>query len=216
MRKYTLLFSILAHVGAACAVLFTTVLATGELPLPRDGSVFVSITPAPPPAVPPAPRPHVEPVVETHAAPISAPEGIQPEVERPLLSEIAEPVPEGVVGGFGTGTSAAIPDEPPPPPRAVPPPPVRVGGGVTPPKRIAYVPPTYPSIALAAKISGYVILEATIGEDGTVRNLRVLKSIPLLDDAAKEAVRQWRFTPTLLNGQPVSVLMTVTVTFNLH
>jgi len=216
MRKYTLLFSILAHAGAACAVLFTTVLATGELPVPRDGSVFVSITPPPPPAVPPAPRPHVEPVVENHAAPIGAPEGIRPEVERPLLSDIAEPVPEGVVGGFGAGTSAAIPDEPPPPPRTVPPPPVRVGGGVTPPKRIGYVAPTYPSIALAAKISGYVILEATIGEDGTVRDVRVLKSIPLLDDAAKEAVRQWRFTPTLLNGQPVSVLMTVTVTFNLH
>ena len=216
MRKYTLLFSILAHAGAAGAVLFTTVLATTDLPVPRDGSVFVNVVPSPPPAVPPAPRPHVEPSVESHAAPISAPEGIRPEPERPLLSEIAEPVPEGLVGGFGTGTSAAIPDEPPPPPRPLPSRPVRVGGGVTPPTRIVYVPPTYPSIALAAKISGYVILEATIGEDGTVRDVRVLKSIPLLDDAAKEAVRQWRFTPTLLNGQPVSVLMTVTVTFTLH
>jgi len=64
-------------------------------------------------------------------------------------------------------------------------------------------------------VQGFVILEAVISEDGAVRSLRVLRSQPLLDAAAVEAVRQWRFTPTLLNGQPVPVVMTVTVNFRL-
>ena len=61
-----------------------------------------------------------------------------------------------------------------------------------------------------------VILDALIAEDGSVRDVKVLRSVPLLETAAVEAVRQWRFTPTLLNGLPVQVIMTVTVTFNLN
>ena len=67
-----------------------------------------------------------------------------------------------------------------------------------------------------ARIKGTVILEAVIGIDGTVRNVRVLRSVPLLDAAAVEAVRQWLFNPTRLNGEPVPVVMTVTVTFQLR
>ena len=66
---------------------------------------------------------------------------------------------------------------------------------------------------MAAGVQGIVILEALIEQDGSVGDVRVLRSIALLDQAAVEAVRQWRFTPTLLNGQPVEVLMTVTVNF---
>ncbi len=65
-----------------------------------------------------------------------------------------------------------------------------------------------PPIAQAARVSGVVILEALIGEDGSVRDAKVLRSVPLLDASALEAVRQWRFTPTLLNGVPVQVIMT--------
>jgi protein TonB len=65
-------------------------------------------------------------------------------------------------------------------------------------------------------VKGIVIVEATIGPTGRVERARVLRSITLLDEAALEAVRQWEFTPTLLNGTPVSVLMTVTVNFNLQ
>jgi protein TonB len=60
-----------------------------------------------------------------------------------------------------------------------------------------------------------VVLEAVIGEDGRVRDVRVVRPVALLDQAAVEAVRQWRFTPTLLNGQPVPVIMNVTVGFHL-
>jgi protein TonB len=218
MRTYTLVFSIAAHVCVACAVLFTTVLATGELPVPREGAVFVAVAPPPAPAVPPPPPPrvHVEPVVNASAAPTEAPDGVKPEIDLPIPVDLGDPPPVGVIGGIGSGAGLVIRDEPPPPPPPAPAGPLRVGGVVKPPTRIVYVPPTYPPIALASRTEGYVILEATIGEDGTVRDLRVLRSSPLLDDAAREAVRQWRFTPTLLNGQPVSVLMTVTVTFNLN
>jgi protein TonB len=78
------------------------------------------------------------------------------------------------------------------------------------------VAPVYPPLARAARVEGIVILEAVIDEDGSVRDVRVLRSVQLLDAAASEAVRQWRFTPTLLNGQPVPVVMTITVAFKLR
>jgi protein TonB len=70
-------------------------------------------------------------------------------------------------------------------------------------------------MAQAARVQGIVIIEATIGEDGRVVNARILRSVALLDQAAIDAVRQWQYTPTLLNGQPVPVIMTVTVNFSL-
>ena len=94
--------------------------------------------------------------------------------------------------------------------------PVRVGGDVKPPKKIHDVRPVYPADASEAGVQGVVILEVTIAPDGTVSDTRVLRSIPMLDQAAADAVRQWGFTPTLLNGEPVPVVMTVTVNFTLE
>jgi protein TonB len=93
--------------------------------------------------------------------------------------------------------------------------PVRVGGSIKAPTQISKVQPVYPLIAQSARVSGVVILEAVIGVDGRVTDARVLRSIPLLDQAALDAVRQWVYTPTLMNGVPVPVIMTVTVTFTL-
>jgi protein TonB len=90
---------------------------------------------------------------------------------------------------------------------------VRVGGNIKPPRKVVNVNPGYPPAALAQGVSGVVILEATIGPDGMVSDARILRSIPLLDQAALDAVRQWEFSPTLLNGQPVPVVMTVTLQF---
>jgi TonB family protein len=92
--------------------------------------------------------------------------------------------------------------------------PVRVGGDIREPRRIHYVEPVYPPIARAAAVSGTVIIDATIAADGTVRDMRVLRSVPLLEQAALDAVRMWQYSPTLLNGRPVEVVMTVTVTFS--
>jgi TonB family protein len=90
---------------------------------------------------------------------------------------------------------------------------VRVGKGIQPPRKTVHVPPEYPPIAQAAGVQGVVIIEAEIDTDGRVRNARVVRSIPLLDKAAVDSVRQWEFTPTKLDGVPVRVMMTVTVNF---
>jgi protein TonB len=118
-------------------------------------------------------------------------------------------VPGGVVGGVVGGIEAP----PPPPPPAAP---VRVGGNIKPPTKTRDIRPTYPAIAQSARVQGIVIIEATIGPSGKVTDAKVLRSIPLLDQAALDAVRQWEFTPTTLNGVPVPVIMTVTVQFTLQ
>lgn len=93
--------------------------------------------------------------------------------------------------------------------------PVRVGGRIPAPKKIKDVPPVYPQEARDARVQGVVIIEATIDGNGLVSDAKVLRSIKLLDQAALDAVRQWEYTPTLLNGEPVSIIMSVTVTFTL-
>jgi protein TonB len=106
-----------------------------------------------------------------------------------------------------------LPEAPPPPP---PPAPVRVGGNIRAPQKTRNVNPVYPQIAQSARVQGVVIIEATISPAGKVQDARVLRSIPLLDQAALDAVRQWEYSPTLLNGVPVPVIMTVTVNFTLQ
>jgi protein TonB len=116
-------------------------------------------------------------------------------------------------GGFVGGTGDITTIEPPPPPPQAPQKPVPVGGVVRRPQKIRDVQPVYPMTAQIARVQGIVIIEATVSADGRVINARVLRSVHLLDDAALEAVRQWEFTPTLLNGVAVPVVMTVTVQF---
>jgi TonB family protein len=92
---------------------------------------------------------------------------------------------------------------------------IRVGGSIQPPTRTNYVAPVYPDAAQKARVQGFVVVEALIGEGGAVQDARIVRSIPLLDQPALEAVRQWTFTPTTVDGKPVSVIMTVTVSFTL-
>jgi TonB family protein len=99
--------------------------------------------------------------------------------------------------------------------KLTPPQPVQVGGAIKPPTQIKRVDPPYPPEAVAAGVQGIVIMEATIGADGKVTDVRVLRSIPLLDQAAMDAVRQWEYTPTLLNNVAIPVRMSVTVNFTL-
>lgn len=93
--------------------------------------------------------------------------------------------------------------------------PIRAGGAVAPPKKVHDVKPIYPQAAKDQQIQGVVILDSTIGVDGSVTDVVIVKSVPGLDDAAADAVRQWRFTPTLVNGSPVPVIVTMTVSFTL-
>jgi protein TonB len=86
---------------------------------------------------------------------------------------------------------------------------------VKPPALITRVEPVYPGVAVSARIQGVVVLEATVGRDGRVEDVRVLRSIPLLDKAATDAVRQWRYAPLLLNGKAERFILTVTLNFSL-
>ncbi len=216
MRIRTFVLSLVVHLAVIGGVMVARIMATAELPEPPLATTFVMVTPdvpampVPPPRRVAAPTPAANP----NAAPIVEPDVIRPEVpDQPGDLTLASDL---VVGGFGD-TVGTVPDLPPPPrPRDEPATPRHVGGDIQQPQKIHHVAPIYPEVARAAHISGIVILEALLAEDGSVHDVRVLRSVPLLDAAAVTAVRQWRFTPTLLNGTPVSVLMTVTVAFNLN
>ena len=94
--------------------------------------------------------------------------------------------------------------------------PFRIGDGIRSPAKIVNAGPIYPPEARDARVQGVVILEATISRTGEVSDVEVLRSVPLLDEAAVAAVRQWRYEPTLVDGEPVSILMTLTINFQLR
>jgi protein TonB len=160
------------------------------------------------------------PNVDTrNTPPLSAPDGLKPEVARAV--DVLNRLPPGEISGDDLPATSVIVSEVKAPPPAPPAAsdvqkPVIVGGAIKAPTRIKSVNPVYPPIAQSAHIQGIVIIEATIGIGGDVQDAKILRSIPLLDAAAIDAVKQWRFSPTLLNGQPVPVIMTVTVNFTLQ
>ena len=217
MRKYTLALSIVAHSLLIAFLIVAPMFATDVLPEPPRSTVFLIVTPLAPASPPPAPQPASPArVPNADAAPVVEPDGVQPEtfVARASASVVDDgvvPGPVSLPGTVVTGDGIVAPPAP-----RVSQAPVRPGGDLRPPTKIHHVAPQYPSIAQSARVSGTVVLEAVIAEDGRVEDVRVLRSIRLLDDSALDAVRQWRFTPTLLNGMPVRVLMTVTVSFALN
>ena len=117
-------------------------------------------------------------------------------------------------GGSGGGDTGAGADGPGGT-GADPGPPLRIGGEIREPRRIGGTPPLYPELARRARVQGKVVLECVIDTDGRVTDLRVVSGNPLLAEAATEAVRRWVYSPTTLNGQPVRVILTVTVKFGL-
>jgi protein TonB len=159
------------------------------------------------------------PEANVNAAPVEAPKEIKPEtgleqpsVNRGAVGGIEGGIVGGVSGGIVGGLVAAPPPPPPPPP---PPAPVRVGGVIKAPTKIKNVDPVYPPIAQSARKEGVVIIELLVGVDGRVKNATILKHEPLLDQAALDAVKQWVYTPTTLNGIPQEVLYNITVAFSL-
>jgi len=226
-RPSVLLLSIVVH------VLVLIVLASADLwrpitewPTPRKALAFLEDTPrvvrlddVP---LPPQPRRATTltradgPLRKTEAAPPVARPGVAPEGERQGASSLSfgDPTPiDSLFGGRGNGVA------PPPPPAPTPAPEpkqiIRLHSGIKPPQRLVNVAPVYPTMALAVRKEGIVIIDATIDEQGNVTETKILRSIPLLDEAALAAVRQWKFSPTQLNGVPVPIVMTVTVNFKL-
>ena len=163
-------------------------------PSPPEATAPESLAPAEapveaPPAAPVAtPRPRAAP---TRTPPVRTPAPSRPSVAPPTT-------------------------EAPAPPPTAPAQPLRVGGAIAEPKKIKNVSPSYPAAAKNARVQGIVIMECTITPEGRVSDVRVLRSIPMLDAAAVEAVRQWVYEPTLMNGVPVTVVMTVTVSFKMR
>lgn len=211
--------SIAVHAAGAIACFIIPLAAEEPPPVPAPLMRTLNIMAARP--VPPAPSPRRATPAATRndgAAPLVAASSIAPErpVEPAGSGELETPggvgVADGVIGGTNIGSNV-LPPAPPPLPPPVVRKPVRPGGDIREPQKVFHVPPVYPSIALSAGVQGVVILEATISETGTIENLRVLRSHPLLERAAVEAVKQWRYTPTRLNGVPVPIIMTVTVNF---
>jgi periplasmic protein TonB len=211
-KWYTVPVSLLSHALAVGLVIAVPLLAPSMLPEVWNGDVIAYVTKVlPPPPPPPVRRDVAErPTANPDAAPVVAPTGVSKEKEDLPTFENEHPTPGVIIGDVTDG-----PVEPVAPPPSAPVEPVRVGGTIRPPVKIRDAQPVYPQMAIAARIEGIVIIDATIGADGQVLQVRLLRPLPFLDRAALDAVRQWQFTPTLLNGVPVPVLMTVTVRFQL-
>ena len=207
---------------------FSLLYAADKLPEIPTMMAFVAAAPPPPPPPPPpaAPKPAAAPahpavptVAPGFAAPVEAPSGIHTELPTPagaVEGGVEGGVPGGVAGGIVGGlVSVAAPPPPPPPPapRAQPEP-VRIGGAILAPALVHRVEPIYPDIAVAAKVTGIVILEATVDAAGSVGSVRVLRSVKLLDQPAIDAVRQWQYSPLVLNGVPTPFVLTVTLNFS--
>lgn len=187
---------------------------------------------APPPPPPPPPPPAAAPIkivkqVQTDIVngqlrtPTKIPEKVQmikeDEAPPPVMSAagVIGGVPGGVPGGSMGGVIGGIISSTPVVPKVATPQRVRVSQGVTQGLLIRKVQPAYPPLARQARIQGSVLLQAEISKDGTIQNLRLISGHPMLAPAAIEAVKQWRYKPYILNGEPVEVETQITVNFTL-
>jgi protein TonB len=205
---------------------------THQLPAPPVMMAFVAAPPPPPPPPPPAAPASAAktppasttaaPTQSTFVAPIEAPASVAPEPPGEDAVGVPGGVEGGVPGGVVGGIVGGLPEAPPPPPPPPPPPqapkgPVRIGGQIQPPTLLHRVEPAYPPMAVSAHLQGVVILEAIVDEGGIVKEVRVLRSVnPLLDKEALSAVRQWRYSPVVLNGIPVPFILSVSLSFSLQ
>ena len=215
-KWYTVPLSLAAHVSVIVSIVLVSLAAQEFVPLPREIVTYVGAIDLPdPPPPPPVPATPVEQAPsDRNAAPLEAPVGITQDSGIEIVPSTDLPgIDLGVVPG-GHSVVSDAPPIPPPPPEPVKA--VRPGGQVKFPTKVRDAQPIYSAIAQAAHVQGTVILEAIIGVDGKVQSVRLMRSVPLLDQAAIDAVRQWEYTPSQLNGVPVPVVMTVTVTFRLN
>ncbi len=145
---------------------------------------------------------------------------VQEEAPPPLVAGVIGGVPGGVPGGTPGGVLGGVLGNPLPPlvPKVVVPPPpqkLRISSGVAEANLIHRVLPQYPPLARQARIEGVVKLQAVISKDGSIENLRVVSGHNMLAQAALEAVRQWRYKPTLLSGEPCEAETEISVVFKI-
>ncbi len=229
-RPWTVAVSLAGQVLFVGMMMLVPLLQTGVIVPARLAGILLTQPPGPPPRM-----------VETqHAAVVNRSKSTAPRIfttalrqpsripDRILIDDgapqpvfVAESSGPGVPGGIVSDGGVSLFEAPhaaiPPPRQAEPVPPrVRIGGAVQAGKILREVAPVYPALARQARISGQVRLEAIIAKNGRIENLQVLNGHPLLVQAALEAVRQWVYRPTLLNGEPVEVVTLIDVNFGLR
>ncbi len=228
-RGWTTMFSFILQVALIGVMILIPLIYTEALPKAQLMTFLVAPPPPPPPPPPPAAvQPKVVKVVQTDIVngqlrtPTKIPEKVA------MIKEDAPPPPvntmAGVVGGVPGGVPGGslggviggiISSTPLAVPKVATPQRIRVSAGVTAGNLIQEVKPQYPPLAKAARISGTVVLQAVISKDGRIENLRVLSGHPMLIQSAMDAVRQWRYKPYYLNGEPVEVDTQINVVFTL-
>jgi protein TonB len=229
-KPWTVFISMLIQIGLLAILILIPLIYTEALPKTLMSSILLAPPPPPPPPPPAAPVQVVKIKPVAHlmdAGKLIAPKVIPKDIkiikeeEQPPdmgMGGVAGGVPGGVsggsmggvIGGVIGGVSTSAP--PPPKPTVTR---TRVGGAVQAAKLVNRVQPVYPPLARQTRISGTVKLHAIIGKTGAVEQLQVVSGHPLLVQSALDAVRQWRYQPTLLNGEPVEVDTEIDVIFSL-
>jgi periplasmic protein TonB len=224
-RLSTTILSFFGQFGLIGILILIPLIYTDALPKANLMTFLVAPPPPPPPPPPPAAAPvkvvkMVSEVINGQLrAPTKIPDKIKMVTEEeapPDLGGVQGGVPGGVPGGSAGGvmgsilssTNVAVP-------KVATPQRVRVSTGVATGLLIRKVTPNYPQLAKQARIQGSVVLQAEISKDGTIQNLQLISGHPMLAPAAIEAVKQWRYKPYLLNGEPVAVETQVVVNFSL-
>ncbi|HEX5412122.1 MAG TPA: energy transducer TonB [Terriglobia bacterium] len=225
-KRATLPIAYIFEVIIIAVLIIVPLMQTDALPKAQLLTFLAAPPPPPPPPPPPAKAP---PIVVHHVsmqdlmkAPTVIPKTIAKIKDQPVVQStgvmggVTGGVPGGQMGGVLGGIIGGVTGgPPPPPPKPTTPQRIRVGGQVENAKLINRVQPEYPQLAKMARIQGTVRLEAIISKDGTIQDLKVMSGHPLLVKAALDAVKQWRYQPTLLNGDPVEVVTEIDVNFTL-
>lgn len=228
-RGATTLLSFVLQVFLIGILILIPLLYTEALPKQQLMTFLVAPPPPPPPPPPPAAAP-IKVVKQIQSdivngqlrTPTKIPEKVQmikeEEAPPPVMATggVVGGVPGGVPGGqMGGVIGGIISSTPVAVPRVATPQRVRVSQGVSQGLLIRKVQPVYPPLARQARIQGNVVLQAEISKDGTIENLRLMSGHPMLAPSAIEAVKQWRYKPYFLNGEPVEVETQITVIFSL-
>ena len=225
-KPWTVVISMICQVLFLAILILIPLIYTEALPKTLMSSILLAPPPPPPPPPPPAPVQVIHKPVQhlMDAGKLVQPKAIPKDIK--IIKEDAEPpdmggmaggVPGGVAGGSSGGVLGGIiggAGNAPPPPKVAPKR-VTVGGNVQAARLVNRVQPLYPPLARQTRISGTVKLHAIIGKNGAVEQLQVVSGHPLLVQSALDAVRQWRYQPTLLNGDPVEVDTEIDVIFSL-
>ena len=221
-KPWSLLVSVALQSLLIGALVLVPLIYTEALPKAMLSTFIVAPAPPPPPPPPMAAvkvkQEKLAQVIKTNpVTPTVIPKKIEIEKDQAAPDAAPSPQDNGIPGGTGDVLGGIAGNGPamPPPPKPQTPQRVTLGGQVEAAKLINKVSPQYPEVAKSAHVTGTVVLRAVISKSGDIRQLQLVSGPPLLAKAAMDAVTQWRYRPTVLNGQPVEVDTTIDVVFSL-